>query len=906
MTHPSAPSPGPGQGPGEGLKKNSFALRRRGAYERGRRVQYQRQFLKEGLEGKISAEKFKQALSLAQNPNSKLFLRNLQGLAYRLGQKGDPQTSVLLSQTVLRIASQLAQKDSGKKAYREIAAQAQTNLNAIAGEGDLGPRLEFLASRFVGEVTDPWMLLGFGVASTAFKLTRLATLPRLLAGPARVLSGTPLSPRILASAAGLGVESAAFVMTVKGGHHLSGKKQDFSPQALAHEFLSTGMMLGFLKAGGFLSTKGFNWVHGIDPYVLPAPRLPQWTRFNQAAFGQAGMLGGILLDHGAKVGLGWEQGKPAGMLLTDSLVTLLHFNVAGHLSNRLMGKKFQRWQQQLDLKAEQINREYRHHRLPWNLGPMAALAGVPGLRLPITYPLKEARAQNIQSTQEGDGGGRGPKNNVPNNVIPFPIPKRRSKPVPTTQAILRPGQLVQQVEALNKRVDIHLEKIRGDMRDIIEVWKTYIRHLERGRDRNPDLEYFPAGINASSRWLLASLEGNQDFIHLLESTLMRTKDIPPGPEGDIHGHLRSRRGELSSLLGQAKHLEGVLREISKDLVRENESGLNRSFEKLRRIYLKVFGGRNREELSEGVSKHPKALRIQGVEGLLLGLGVKEIFRTRPNALTPDTGRRGEVDLGGLSFNLRAADRSYAEAILNIMERASGPDEAWQALAYFQPDLLNPTPKLVLKLGGHPGSPMMTWAGLHVPTILAFHGGSLERAQKYLKLFEPYLSSEGRVATSLIAWWLSQAIHARGKPRDWLDQIPQELRREPHVDIVLTLLEKNTPEFVFEEALGMEGELAILSQALWGFIKRPYDPQWALEEALKSPPAIREDVLNLTGSLFGAFHGPGIFPIRELLLWGSMAAADRRTTFNAANTLFSWSLGTRNILNFVRYLQDGWE
>src|SRR5690606_24705909 len=104
----------------------------------------------------------------------------------------------------------------------------------------------------LGSVSDPWMVGAYAVGAMGYRWVRTRSLGSLLKGWGRDWVGTPLGPRILASVAGLGVESGLFLGVNKWGHGLSGLEQDWSVEALGREYKKTLTDFALMKLGGRL------------------------------------------------------------------------------------------------------------------------------------------------------------------------------------------------------------------------------------------------------------------------------------------------------------------------------------------------------------------------------------------------------------------------------------------------------------------------------------------------------------------------------------------------------------------------------------------------------------------------------------------------------------------------------
>ncbi|HKX11575.1 MAG TPA: MaoC family dehydratase, partial [bacterium] len=218
-----------------------------------------------------------------------------------------------------------------------VRRRAQDRLGALRGNGPVGARVEVLFQRLTHEMTEPTTLLAMGVAGAAFKMTRFVALSRLAASPNATFLTRGGGARVLAGMAGFGVEAAVFPLAGRLGSAALGRDLDWSAQALSHDLLSSALTLGSLRSGG--------WLMGH------AGRLAGGGALTRGALAQAGMLGGILASRRLEEGLGMRERLPGATLLTDGLVTLFQFNAAARLSRGLFGQRFQRWEQEVDMRS---------------------------------------------------------------------------------------------------------------------------------------------------------------------------------------------------------------------------------------------------------------------------------------------------------------------------------------------------------------------------------------------------------------------------------------------------------------------------------------------------------------------------------------------------------------------------
>ncbi|MFO1463057.1 MAG: hypothetical protein U1F66_04720 [bacterium] len=219
-----------------------------------------------------------------------------------------------------------------------LRRRAQQGLDAIQGRGDFGPRAEFLLRNLAQQASEPSALLAMGVAGTAFRVTRLATLSWLAGAGEAGLATRLLGAGRIATLAGFAVEAPAFSLAARLGNEALGRPQDWGARALGRDLLSSYFVLGGLKlAGGAAGSLGAG-----------RPRLFQHL------IHQGGMLTGILLGHRLEEWAGLRPRQAGATTLVDSLALLLQFHVAGRLSRAAVGPGLGAWEASLEHRAANL------------------------------------------------------------------------------------------------------------------------------------------------------------------------------------------------------------------------------------------------------------------------------------------------------------------------------------------------------------------------------------------------------------------------------------------------------------------------------------------------------------------------------------------------------------------------
>ncbi len=267
-------------------------------------------------------------LSLETDPD--LLAEGVLGLAGRLSnsQSAVEQGAALQFYELLRVQGGAVAERAGERAA------------VLTGSGAFGGRAERLLRGFAQQASDPAMLLGMGLASTVFSLTRAVTLSRLLAGPSLGWASRGFGTRALASAAGFVFEAPTFVLGTRLGGTLLGRDQDWSRQALARDFASSYLALGAMR----LAHAG----------AAALPR-PGTSAFGLGLFQQTATLGGLWLGHGMERAFGLRSSRDPAWTLADSLTMLLQFHVAGRLSGEFLGQPYARWNAALEAQSRVLS-----------------------------------------------------------------------------------------------------------------------------------------------------------------------------------------------------------------------------------------------------------------------------------------------------------------------------------------------------------------------------------------------------------------------------------------------------------------------------------------------------------------------------------------------------------------------
>ncbi len=301
--------------------------------------------LQEQLGPKFSEELF----SLRKECNPEIFFAGLLVLGQRLENVGKLE---LAAEVYSAISGFPAVGASAANHWRTVPLQirtaAESRLRSLRGEGPFGGKFESLLRAFAEGATDPAAIFAMGAAGASYKLVRLGALGRLLASPARNFFTTGFGARGSAALLGFAVEAPTFTLAGKLGQEALGRTTPWDSGALFQELASGAIVLGSLKSVGFGASVGAR--HFLKGNISPL------NAMGMKLFPQAGMLGGILLGHRIEESVGLRDRADGANTLADSLVTLLHFNIAGQLSRKAVGKTWETRERELDFTAGRIQK----------------------------------------------------------------------------------------------------------------------------------------------------------------------------------------------------------------------------------------------------------------------------------------------------------------------------------------------------------------------------------------------------------------------------------------------------------------------------------------------------------------------------------------------------------------------
>ncbi len=354
-------------------------------------------------QSQIPSAVYREGLSLLTETDERLLQEGILSLAGRLERSEVPAELGLAVQLYQIVAA-------GEGAISRLARERGA---VLQGGGTFGARTEFLLRSLARQASDPAMLVGMGLATGVFSMTRALTLSRLLAAPAGSVVTRGFGARALASVTAFAVEAPTFTLATRLAAEGLGRNQVWTREALGRDLASSYLVLGALKFAHW----GGHAVMGGPVRACPPLRGERPLRsMSEALFRQSFTLGGIFVGHGLETWIGLRSPQSASQTAVDSLAMLLQFHVAGRLSANFMGRPYANMEAALDRQARMAplppeTSGFDSLAQVWNLssGPHPALVGgnVSG-RIPTSAGEFTGPQLSLMTALGPGGGGRPP------------------------------------------------------------------------------------------------------------------------------------------------------------------------------------------------------------------------------------------------------------------------------------------------------------------------------------------------------------------------------------------------------------------------------------------------------------------------------------------------------------------
>lgn len=265
----------------------------------------------------LSADTLVPFASLAQEKNPELFFQSLLVWARRL----ESNQLKHLAAEVYRGIDAKIEPSSRDASLQKIKSDARSALSSLLGQGGFGENTE----RFLGQMVDaadPLALSAMAAGSLAYQGLRALTWSRMVAAPASVWSRGLLAKSAV-SLIGFAVEVPTFAGVNWLGNRIRNPALAWDAASLRAELGHSLAVLAGMRIGAMVGSK--------------------FETFSSVLAPQAGMLAGLMLA---------RRFENAPSSLSETLATLLQFNVAGRVFQNSLGRSVARWSQEVHARAD--------------------------------------------------------------------------------------------------------------------------------------------------------------------------------------------------------------------------------------------------------------------------------------------------------------------------------------------------------------------------------------------------------------------------------------------------------------------------------------------------------------------------------------------------------------------------
>lgn len=359
-------------------------------------------YLRGNLQNYWSSSGLEELLSLSQEKDPELFFSHLHALASRLAREERLLPATELFSAITNAASRGIPGVPGALAHR-----AQTQIDAIRGEGELGPRFEFLGRRLLREATNPAAIFAMGTAGIIARGMRLAALSRLISSSRSHFFSVGIGANAASHVIAFGAETLGFTASHRFASVILGQSLSWESGDLSREYASGVIsLLGLRSMGGLAGL-------AVRPAIASAHPLAGLLR---ALAPQAGLFTGVLLAHRMEQELGWRPQSSNGTTLTDAFAQYLNFVIGGRITRHVFGEG--------DIRARYLGELTRSGRDRASLLQSPLLRPLQGSLLNYPWAWAEAAAHGVASTvrnrqliflsvKSGEGNSHEPSSTLP-------------------------------------------------------------------------------------------------------------------------------------------------------------------------------------------------------------------------------------------------------------------------------------------------------------------------------------------------------------------------------------------------------------------------------------------------------------------------------------------------------------
>ncbi len=283
----------------------------------------------------------------------------------------------------------------GRLAQEDIPAavrrKAEREIDAVAGKGSFGMRVEFLSGRLLTDITDAKLIVPMLGGVMAGQMIRTAVSARLLAAMGRGSASWMTR--------GLGLEltagSAGFLGEVGSFAGLSRALTPMPNGAFSEDLARAALTIGALKISGLAGRQAELALAG------PLGRKPGALLSGTLSQGSAFL--GLTAAHKVEERLGLRPRLEGATFALDTLASLLTLGIGAHLGSRAMGEGFGRFQRELAIRPRSAQHDSLNKSLQLNapllaVHPMGAKSVAPWGQRPLL------EISGAMMSMEGDGG----------------------------------------------------------------------------------------------------------------------------------------------------------------------------------------------------------------------------------------------------------------------------------------------------------------------------------------------------------------------------------------------------------------------------------------------------------------------------------------------------------------------
>ncbi len=238
--------------------------------------------------------------------------------------------------------------ERGDQFPRMLEERAEEEYNSIVGKGDIGRRLEVLSSRLARDACDWRMIVPMIGASALGATVASSVLGRLVSNPIASGFTRGIGARFSAGAVGYLAEFPAFAA-------LGRVMAENSEGRFVEDLERSALAIGALKVSGWIGQQ-VGALLAAPFWALRAQRAGQALPL-QFLISQTSIFIGLLASHKLEEEFNLRPHVDGATFVTDTLASMFTMSVGSHLGHRVLGEGFQRFQQELHLRSEMMEKD---------------------------------------------------------------------------------------------------------------------------------------------------------------------------------------------------------------------------------------------------------------------------------------------------------------------------------------------------------------------------------------------------------------------------------------------------------------------------------------------------------------------------------------------------------------------